>query len=126
MMNHLISRKYYYLLVLAVLVGCATTAAVHRGPVEKTRLHDGIFNGEYSKFPVKAEVEVQIKNNKILSVNILKHRTCRGKKAEGIIPGRIVQAQSTDVDIVSGATYSSLAIMNAAQRAIDASAENGN
>ncbi|MBW2365886.1 MAG: FMN-binding protein [Deltaproteobacteria bacterium] len=33
---------------------------------------------------------------------------------------------ASDVDVVSGATYSSLAIMNAAQRAIDKSAEAGN
>ena len=49
----------------------------------------------------------------------------KGAKAEQFIPDRIVQAQSTDVDIVTGATYSSLAIMNAAQRAIELSAEAG-
>ncbi|MCJ7774231.1 MAG: FMN-binding protein, partial [Desulfobacterales bacterium] len=64
--------------------------------------------------------------NKILSVNVLEHRTMKGRKAESVIPDRIVQLQSTDVDVVSGATYSSLAIMNAAQLAIDKSADTGN
>ena len=43
----------------------------------------------------------------------------RGKKAELIIPGRIIEKQSTDVDAVSGATNSSHVIMNAVQKAIE-------
>jgi len=113
-------------LCLLFLIGCATTAAIQKGSISQKKLQDGFFNADYRKGPVKAVVEVEIKNNKILSVNILNHRTMKGRKAESIIPDRIIQSQSTDVDVVSGATYSSLAIMNAAQRAIDKSAEAGN
>ena len=122
-MKRIIRNRCIYILFLLFLIGCATTSAVQRGSVSQIKLQDGVFSDEYRKGPVKTVVEVKIKNNKILSVNILSHRTMRGNKAEAVIPDRIVQSQSTDVDIVSGATYSSLAIMNAAQRAIDQSAE---
>lgn len=118
-----INKKYIILFVFIFIIGCATTQAVQRGSVSKTLLHDGVFNAEARKGPVKAIVAVTIKNNTILSVNILKHRTMGGHEAEAVIPKRIVQSQSTDVDIVSGATYSSLAIMNATQRAINQSAD---
>lgn len=125
-MEHILNKKWIYVVCLLFFIGCATTAAVQRGSISQKRLQDGVFNAHYRKGPVKAVVEVEIKNNKIFSVNILNHRTMRGRKAETIIPDRMLQSQSTDVDIVSGATYSSLAIMNAAQRAIDKSAENNN
>jgi len=125
-MEHIIRQKVIYPLCLLLFIGCATTATVQRGSVSQKRLQDGIFNADYRKGPVKAVIEVEIENNKILSINILNHRTMKGQKAETVIPDRIVQSQSTDVDVVSGATYSSLAIMNAAQRAIDKSAEADN
>lgn len=104
-MEGFINKKTIDLSSLLFLISCAATVAVHRDSISQKKLHDSIFNGDYRKGPVKAIVEVEIKNNKILSVNILKHRTMRGQKAEDLIPGRIVQAQSTDVDVVSGATY---------------------
>jgi uncharacterized protein with FMN-binding domain len=42
-----------------------------------------------------------------------------GGPAEEIIPARIIEKQSTNVDAVSGATMSSDAIMNAVQLAIE-------
>jgi uncharacterized protein with FMN-binding domain len=47
-----------------------------------------------------------------------------GGPAEEIIPARIIEKQSTNVDAVSGATMSSDAIMNAVQFAIE-EASNG-
>lgn len=121
-MKNFIQKGWIYIISFVFFLGCATTAAVQRGSVSQKLLRDGLYTGESRKGPVKAIVQVKIKNNKILSINILKHRTMRGRDAEAVIPERIVQSQSTDVDIVSGATYSSLAIMNAAQRAINKSA----
>jgi len=125
-MKTALSNTRIYTLCLLFFIGCATTGTVQRGSVSNKRLHDGVYNADYRKGPVKAIVQLEIKNNKIVSVNVLSHRTMKGRKAETIIPERIVQSQSTDVDVVSGATYSSLAIMNAAQRAIDTSLTSDN
>jgi uncharacterized protein with FMN-binding domain len=43
----------------------------------------------------------------------------KGKKAEEIISRRVLENQRTDVDVVSGATNSSIVIINAVQRAIE-------
>ena len=51
-------------------------------------------------------------------IELLKHRTWRGGAAAKAIPNRIIQAQSTKVDAVTGATISSRAIMKAVQDAV--------
>lgn len=63
-------------------------------------------------------MQVTIKDKKIVNIEIVKHMSWRGKKAESIIPGRIIENQSTKVDAVTGATKSSHVIMNAVERAI--------
>ena len=40
-----------------------------------------------------------------------------------VLPERIVKAQTTDIDIVSGATYTSVGILNGATEALRKSAE---
>jgi uncharacterized protein with FMN-binding domain len=42
-----------------------------------------------------------------------------GGPAEEVIPAKIIEKQSTNVDVVSGATMSSTAIMDAVQLAIE-------
>ncbi len=99
--------------------GCATTEKIHRESVLDKNLQDGVFKASCFEGPVKAEVEVVIENSHIKNVRVLQHLTLKGKDAESIIPDRIVQFQSTEVDGVSGATLSSIAIMNAAQLAVN-------
>ncbi|NVM26832.1 MAG: FMN-binding protein [Desulfobacterales bacterium] len=87
--------------------------------MNQEKLVDGSYEGSYEAGPNKAVVKVAIKNNEIVSIQILKHRAWKGKKAESVIPGIIIEKQSTEVDAVSGATNSSRVIMNAVQRAIE-------
>jgi len=82
--------------------------------------HDGVYRGSYdlSGTPVKVILDVTVQNQNITSVSIIKH-SCSpiGKKAEKIT-GRIIEKQSLDVDVVSGATGSSMAIMKAIENAL--------
>jgi uncharacterized protein with FMN-binding domain len=71
---------------------------------------DGTYNGSYGVFPVSAEVNVTIKNNKIVNIELLKHNNGKGESAE-ILTEKVVENQSLEVDIVSGATYSSKVIL---------------
>ena len=113
-----ISLKIIVIFVVFSL-GCATTGKIQRGSVLNKNLQDGVYTASSNKGPVKVEVEVVIDQSRIETVRILKHRTLKGKDAESIIPDRITRFQSTEVDGVSGATMSSIAIMNAVQLAID-------
>ncbi len=69
-------------------------------------------------------VRVTIKNNAIVSIEIIEHQAWRGKQAEVTVLNRIVAAQSTDVDAVSGATNSSRVIMNAVHKAVEKAYQN--
>jgi uncharacterized protein with FMN-binding domain len=93
--------------------------------VNQEKLVDGLYEGSYEAGPNKAAVKVTIKDNKIVSIQILEHRTWKGKKAEFVIPRIIIEKQSTEVDAVSGATNSSRVIMNAVQRAIEKAYQKG-
>jgi len=104
----------------ALLAACACSVApVLGGPVEPGVIADGAYTGESRVFPDHVWVEVEIKGGRIAECAVTKTRgVLRRTGAEEEIPRRIVAAQSTDVDAVSGATRLSRAIMNAAEAAI--------
>ncbi len=90
--------------------------------LDQTRLNDGIYEGQYKAGPNSAEVRVTIEDQKVLDIEIIKHNAWRGRKADPIIPKRIIEEQSTAVDAVSGATNSSHVIMNAVHKAVEKAA----
>lgn len=82
---------------------------------------DGTYTGTASGFREGLVVEVAIKNDTIISVEVIEHnevnRKFWGYPVE-FIPKAIVESQSTDVDTVSGATYTSIGIINATEDAL--------
>ena len=104
--------------IISLWVGCGS-APMPRGPVSQGKLRDGVYEGSYKAGLNKVDVRVTIKDSRIVDIEIVKHRAWKGKKAEPVIPIRIIEQQSTEVDAVSGATNSSQVIMNAVQRAIE-------
>lgn len=78
---------------------------------------DGTYEGSYSAFPVSAKVEVTLADHRITEIDLTEHRTGQGQDAE-VLPDAVVAAQSLDVDIVSGATYSSVVILKAIEDAL--------
>ncbi len=103
-----------------ILISSCVKAPLPVSQPVKKQLVDGTYEGVYSSWPNKATVEVTIRNGSIVDVRILSHwASWIGKRAEAVIPLRIVEKQSTNVDAVSGATNSSRVIMNAAQNALE-------
>ncbi len=103
-----------------ILVSSCVKAPLPAAQPGQKQLVDGTYEGAYSSWPNKAVVEVTIRNGSIADVRLISHwASWIGKKAETIIPLRIVEKQSTNVDAVSGATNSSRVIMNAAQNALE-------
>jgi uncharacterized protein with FMN-binding domain len=103
--------------LLTLIIGCAATKIVG-GPIAPNSLKDGIYDGEARDGPVKVRAKVTIQNQRISDIELLEHRTWKGKAAENIIPAKIIAEQTTKVDAVSGATVSSRAIMNAVEAAV--------
>ena len=89
------------------------------GPLPASALKDGTYSGTGTSGPVKVVANVRIANGRIAEIDLAKHRTWKGRAAEKGVPQRIIAAQSTAVDAVTGATYSSEAIMRAVQQAVD-------
>ena len=116
-----IVEMVFYLGFSAFLIAGCKSALVLGGPADPDRLVDGVYQGNYKKGMNSALVEVTVRDRRIAEVRILKHDAWKGKKAEPVIPLRIVEKQSTGVDAVSGATNSSNVIMNAVQNALEKS-----
>jgi uncharacterized protein with FMN-binding domain len=85
--------------------------------LELTNVEDGIYKGEFSLLPVKAVVQVSVKDHQIQEIKILEHKNGLGEKAE-IIIDRVIEKQSSDVDKVSGATVSSKVLLKAIENAL--------
>lgn len=82
---------------------------------------DGTYTGEADGFGGTVKVEVTVKKQKITEVNVTSAEGEDGSylsMAEDIIP-KIVDAQSAEVDTVSGATFSSTGIKNATKQALE-------
>ncbi len=109
---------FTFTLILFTAFSCSK-AVVIGGRVNPEQLTDGVFEGEFKHGLNSAIVQVTVENEKIIRVEIVKHDAWKGKKVEPIIPKRIVESQSTNVDAVTGATNSSRVIMNAVQKAIE-------
>lgn len=78
---------------------------------------DGTYSGSYDAFPVSAQVEVTIQDHKIARIDLVDHVTGQGQAAESL-PAAVTGAQSLQVELVSGATYSSVVILKAIEDAL--------
>ena len=86
---------------------------------------DGTYEGEADGFGGTISVEVKVEKHKISEINIVSAEKEDGAylaMAEDIIP-TIIDAQSADVDTVSGATFSSTGIKNATEEALKKAVE---
>lgn len=100
-----------------------TINAINIQNVDLSKVKDGNYTGNCDATVIGAEVNVKVENHKIVNVELVKHKNERGKNAE-IIPERVVQAQSLQVDTVSGATNSSKVILKAIENALESGESN--
>lgn len=89
-------------------------------------LADGVYKGSATGYRGSVTVAVTILDKKIVSIDILSASDDEAffNRAKGVI-GRIISSQSLDVDVVSGATYSSNGIIGAVKNALTGEKDNG-
>ncbi len=63
-------------------------------------------------------MEVKIQTNQITDITLLEHQTGEGQSAEVIVQD-VLAAQSLEVDVITGATYSSILILKAIEDALE-------
>lgn len=86
-----------------------------------TNYKDGTYTGEADGFGGTIQVEVKIEKSKIVEINVISAEKEDGaylSMAKDIIP-KIIDAQSADIDTISGATFSSTGIKNASEQALE-------
>jgi len=86
--------------------------------VSLTDIPDGSYPGHYAAFPIEVDVMVTVSEYMIKEIKLVKHVHGQGATAE-VITSHVVQAQSLDVDLIAGATYSSKVILKAIEEALN-------
>ncbi len=106
-----------------VLVGMVMAPeAIRVGPadfedIDISRIPDGTYYGTAESFMTGASVAVRVEDQQITGIDLLRHVHSNGEEAEAVLD-RIVAQQSVKVDVVSGATTSSLVLMKAVEDAL--------
>ena len=78
---------------------------------------DGVYEGIAETPLVKVTVEVTVKEHEIVDIQLLRHENGKGYGAESMIPEMLKQ-NTSEVDGVSGATFSSKTIKAAVRNAL--------
>ena len=109
-----ISKVCFWSLSL-VLAACGGGA-----PSDGTQLANGKFSADGLNLEGTVTATVTVKGHKITAITIKDNGNTFSKYTSALveIPKRIVEAQSTDVDGVTGATYSSDAVKSAVDEAL--------
>ena len=106
-------------MLAAALGGCASRFNKIQPVLPDLQLKsDGIYRGQYKASPVSVVVDVEVRDNAITNIVIVKHFNGRGEKAE-IITESVLAKQSLAVDTISGATASSKVILKAIENALE-------
>lgn len=82
---------------------------------------DGVYEGEATGFRAGLKVSVTVSGNKITDIKIVSHNEVNSRffqKPMDTIPKEIIDSQSLDVDTISGATRTSVGIINAVNNAL--------
>ena len=115
-MRKLCTRKLVLGTALAFsfgVLGCA-------GSPDSSGYTPGVYTASANGYKGPVEVSVTTDKQKIIAVEILSHQETKGvgSRAVDTLPAMIVEAQSLNVDVVSGATASSKAILTATGTAL--------
>ena len=118
----MIKLKFILIVFVCVFIpGCSTAYKNLTAKMPDLALKaDGIYRGNYdlSGTPVNVTLDVTIQDHKVIGIKIVKHACSPiGKKAEKIID-RVIEKQNLEVDVVSGATGSSISILKAIENAL--------
>lgn len=85
-----------------------------------SKYNDGTYTGVGQGHGGDVTVSVVISKDKITTIEVVSHNETPGISSAPIeqLPGKVVDKQSTDIDVIAGATLTSEAILEAINQAI--------
>lgn len=90
--------------------------------VSPSAVADGAYQGKYSNGRWSNEVQVTVKDHKITQISVVKDQLAKMPLVQAGVIGSILEKQSLNVDIVSGATITTKAYVKAVENALKAGA----
>lgn len=127
-----IQKKTIVIIILAILFLGSTILAYYLRQVDDYQarvasmtfadidigsIPDGKYIGASDVDFIAVKVDVLIQDGKIVSIDLLEHKNGKGEPAEKIID-EMINKQTTDVDVISGATNSCKVIRKAVENAL--------
>lgn len=106
----------------AVITMATAAMLASTGCASKGAFKDGTYEGVSTKgMHGELKVEVKVTSGKISAVSVTSHKETEGIGTAAIdqIPAKIIEKQSTEVDAISGATITSVAILEAVAGALE-------
>lgn len=106
-------RKFLSLLLALMMVVCCVPALAETA--------DGVYEGTGAGLNGNIKVSVTVSGGVITDVTVLEHSETAGISDPALeqVPAAIVAANSADVDVATGATYTSKGIMEAVKNALN-------
>jgi len=96
----------------------AATRQAPSGQAPASSLKDGSYTGVGTSRRGDVQVSLTVQGGRIANVNITGASTQYPTRFIANLPGQVVSRQSAQIDVVGGATYSSLAFRGAVQQAL--------
>lgn len=113
-------HRFLFIFALLMLSSCAARHTHFMEDLDFTRVKDGTYTGSDTSLLCSVKLATTIKDGKISDIKILSHYVTYplAGRAYDIIPKRIVEKQSLDVDAVTAATVSTNNIKRAVRNAL--------
>ena len=106
--------------ILSIVCALALALSLMSATAFAAELTDGVFEGVGTGFGGELKVAVTVEGGKITKVEVLSHKDTAGVCDAALekVPAEIVESQSADVDVASGATFTSNGIIAAVKNAL--------
>lgn len=114
-LNHL--RLLLYLMTCVLVLSGCNQKVVQYSP--------GVYSNKAEGYYSILKVEVEVNQYQILDIKIISHEEPQilADIVFEKLPPKIIKANSTDVDTISGATYTSKALLEAVEKALQVAKE---
>lgn len=112
-----------FVLVLAgfyayLLIGMDEVAHLTIENIDIKTIPDGTYEGAFEGYRWSNSVKITVKDKRITDIEVIKSQTFADKAKIVTLIDRIKNAQSLQVDVLSGATVSSKAFLKAVENAL--------
>ena len=82
-------------------------------------ISDGMYNGKYNDGRWSNEMNVTIKDHKIIKIDVVKDVTFSLPKVTEAILSQVIEKQNTNIDVISGSTVTSKAYLKSIENALN-------